>query len=99
MQRTNGGTGSAEIVRKFNGDWTMNLDEIIAAVDALPPDDREKVKAHLEKPQPKKWQNGEEWLALLDAAVDKFWGDTPPDERDAIIEAINTKSPPSEKGL
>ncbi len=77
----------------------MNLEEIIAAVDKLPPEDRERLKAHLAEEKPRQWKSGEEWLALLNDAVDEFWADTSPEEKAATIEAMNIKSKPSEKGL
>jgi hypothetical protein len=45
-------------------------------------------------PEAPRWSSGEEWMELWEAGVKKFWGDTPPEERKAIIDAINTKSIP-----
>lgn len=77
----------------------MNLDEILEAVDNLPPDDLEKLKARLAEPKQPQWHSGEEWLALFDAAVEEFWAGTAAEEREAILEAINIKSKPCIEGL
>jgi hypothetical protein len=76
----------------------MNLEQLLAAVDDLSPDDRERLKAYLAASKPLRRRSGEEWLAQLDTALDKFWAGTSDQERAAILEAINIKSPPSEKG-
>ena len=77
----------------------MTLEEIIAAVDKLPPDDKERLKAHLAQEKLRQWKSGEEWLTLLNTAVEEFWADTSPEEKAAVIEAMNIKSKPSEKGV
>src|SRR5215813_6079036 len=77
---------------RFGAGSSMNLEEIIAAVDKLPPEDKERLKAHLAEEKPRQWKSGDEWLALLNAAVDEFWADTTAEEKDAIIEAMNMKS-------
>src|SRR4051794_11415707 len=74
----------------------MDLQELLAAVNDLPPDERKKLVAHLTEHEGQNPQRGEEWLAKLDSALDKFWDNVSPDEKTAILEAINTKSLPSE---
>jgi hypothetical protein len=77
----------------------MDLEQILAAVNDLSPDDLERLKAYLATAKPTGSRPGKEWLARFDAALDDFWADTSSEERKAIIEAINVKSAPSEKGL
>jgi hypothetical protein len=77
----------------------MNLDEVIAAADALPQDDREKLKAHLSQQELSEPQTVDEWMAELKSIADEFRTIATEEEIDAVIEAINIKSPPSEKGL
>jgi truncated hemoglobin YjbI len=73
------------------------LEQILAAVDQLSPDDLERLKAHL-KERMTSLSAGENWLARFDTALDEFWADTPEEEQTAILQAITAKSTPSEKG-
>jgi hypothetical protein len=82
-----------------DGREIMNLDEIIAAADALPQDDREKLKAYLSQQELSEPQTVDEWMAELKSIADEFRTIATEEEIDAVIEAINIKSPPSEKGL
>jgi hypothetical protein len=77
----------------------MDIEELLAAVNDLPPDERKQLMARLTEQEGTNTQTGEAWLAKLDAALDKFWENVSPDEKVAILEAINTKSLPSEKDV
>ncbi len=77
----------------------MTLEEILAAVDQLSPDDLERLKAYLKESPGSPSSTGADWLARFDAALDEFWADTPNAEQNEILRAIETKSIPSEKGL
>ncbi len=77
----------------------MDLKDLIETVDNLPPEDFERLKAHIAERSESELRPGETWLAKLDAALDKFWTGVSPDEQAAILQAIQTKSAPSEKGL
>ena len=75
------------------------LEQILTAVDQLSPDDVERLKVYLDERTASPQSAGERWLARFDAALDEFWADTPLEERAAILQAISTKSTPSEKGF
>jgi hypothetical protein len=78
----------------------MNLEEILAAVDKLPPDDLERLKAHLNRTKTSsKPRTVEEWMAKFNEIADEFRGDSSDEEMRDLIAAMNMKSPPSEKGL
>ncbi len=75
----------------------MDVDNLIQALDNLTPNERARVQAHLADSNAPEGHTDEEWQARLDAVLDEFWADTPPEERAAILEAINTKSAPAEQ--
>ena len=77
----------------------MNLETLLANIDNLSPEDRERVKAHLTQQEQAHRESIEHTLADLDAAINEFWGDSSEEEMNTIIEAMRTKSTPSEKGL
>ncbi len=68
-----------------------NLEQILAAVDQLSPDEREKLRMYLEN-SAKSSSAGKKWLAQFDAALDEFWADTSDAEQAEILKAIETKS-------
>ncbi len=74
------------------------LEEILAAVDQLSPEDLERLTTYLKKRTGAPPSAGEDWLAQLDIALDEFWADTPQKEQTEILQAITTKSTPSDKG-
>ena len=78
----------------------MTFEEILEAVDKLPADDKERLKAHLAEtktsPGPR---TAEEWMAKFRDIAEEFRGDSSDEEMRELIEAMNMKSPPSEKGL
>lgn len=78
----------------------MNIDQLLAVIDELPPEDLERVKAHLaegsHKPRPK---TAEEWEQELKSIAEEFRGESSDEEMREIIEAMNLKSKPSDKGL
>ncbi len=77
----------------------MNLDQLLAVVNDLSPEDQEKLKEHLSERKPAQPRTVEEWIAELEDIAREFRGDSSDEEMREIIEAINTKSKPSETGL
>jgi hypothetical protein len=74
----------------------VNLEQIMAAVDELSPEDRERPKEYLSQPQSKAPQpkTVEEWLALFEDIAREFRGDSTDEEMKEIIEAMTMKSRP-----
>ena len=78
----------------------MNLDQILAAINNLSPDEREHLKAYLSEHElSHQHRSVEAWLAEFQEIATEFRGDSSDDEMRQIVEAITLKSRPSEKGL
>ena len=78
----------------------MDLEQLLEVVDHLSAADKNKLKAHLVKGQkPAKPRTVEDCIAELEDISREFKGTSSDEEMSAIVEAINTKSKPSEKGL
>ena len=78
----------------------MDFEQLLEVVDHLSAVDKNKLKAHLIKGQkPASPRTVEDWIAELEDIAREFKGTSSDEEMSAIVEAINTKSKPSEKGL
>ena len=78
----------------------MDLEQLLEVVDHLSAADKNKLKAYLIKDQkPASPRTVEDWVAELEDIAHEFKGTSSDEEMSAIVEAINTKSKPSEKGL
>ena len=70
----------------------MNVEELLKELDKLPPSDWERIKAHIiEREQETQPHTVEEWQSIVDSAIDAFWGDSTPDEMEALATAMSTK--------
>ena len=71
----------------------MNIQELLTAIDDLSPEELERLKARItereQSTRPMRTQ--EEWLSVIDQAVDAFWGDSSPEEIQTLAGAMNTK--------
>ena len=71
----------------------LTLNEILAALEQLSPQERETVKQHIETFQPQTIQRTSEEIAQraaqLDRVLENFWGDLPAEEIDQIVQAMN----------
>jgi hypothetical protein len=71
----------------------VNIQELLTAIDDLSPEELERLKAHItereQSTRPMRTQ--EEWLSVIDQAVDVFWGDSSPEEIQALAAAMSTK--------
>ncbi len=71
----------------------MTLEEILAAVDQLSPDDLKQLKAYVEeREQPNSPRTAEEWMAELSTIAEEFRGDSSDEEMQDIVAAIQLKS-------
>jgi len=77
----------------------MNLDTLLEAIDKLSPEEREQVRTHLAAQDQSEREKVDQIMIELNAAIDEFWGDSSEEEMQMIVDAMRTKSKPSEKGL
>lgn len=79
----------------------MDIQDLLAAVDDLSPDDLERLKAQIAEREKavQSQRTAEEWLAELRSIAVEFRGDSSDEEMQALTEAMNEKSAPSSKGL
>jgi hypothetical protein len=77
----------------------MNLEQILAAVNDLPSDDLERLKAYLKaREQSDEHQTVDEWMNEFRAIAEAFRGNSSDEEMRDIVAAMNLKTPPSDKG-
>ncbi|MHB8625536.1 MAG: hypothetical protein ACYDBJ_08350 [Aggregatilineales bacterium] len=70
----------------------MNVEELLKELDELPPEDWERIKAHIiEREQATHPRTLEEWQGVVDSAVDAFWGDSMPEEMETPAAAMSLK--------
>jgi hypothetical protein len=71
----------------------MDLQDILAAVDNLSPDDLERLKARIAAREQviHPPRTAEAWQAVLDEAIDAFWDDSTPEEMQALAAAMSAK--------
>jgi hypothetical protein len=85
-------TGRAKILAAEEADM-LTLNEILAAVERLSPQEREAVKHHIEVLQPQTIERTPQEItqraAQLDNALENFWGDLPTEEVEQIVRAMN----------
>jgi hypothetical protein len=71
----------------------VNIQELLTAIDDLSPEELERLKARItereQSTRPMRTQ--EEWLSVIDQAVDAFWGDSSPEEIQTLAAAMSTK--------
>ncbi len=78
----------------------MTLEQILAAVDQLSPDDLERLKIYVEeRERMNRPRTAEEWMAELRSIAQEFRGESSDEEMRDIITAMQMKSPPSDKGM
>jgi hypothetical protein len=79
----------------------MDFSELPNAMDNLPDDQLECLKAHLAERDrtTHKPQTAEEWMSEFADIAAEFRGNSSDEEMQEIIEAMTFKSLPSEKGL
>ncbi len=79
----------------------MDIQDLLAAVDDLSPDDLERLKAQIAEREKAVHSphTAEEWLAKLKSIAAEFRGDSSDEEMQELIAAMNEKSAPSSKGL
>ena len=71
----------------------MDIQDLLAAVDELSPDDLQRLKARIterEQALPAA-RTQQEWQAIVDNAIDAFWADSTPEEIEALAAAMSTK--------
>ena len=78
----------------------MDVEQLLAEVEHLDENALAQLKEviarrerKLQMPRP---STVEEWGILLNEFIDEFWGDTPADEQNNIIEAIRIKNIPAD---
>ncbi len=76
----------------------MTLDDLLTAVDHLPPDELTQLKAKIAEREAQQRAVDEAW-SRIDEILTAFWGDSTEEEKQEILDAIRTKSPPSTKGI
>jgi hypothetical protein len=71
----------------------MDIQDILAAVDDLSPDDLARLKARIAVREQATLppRTAEEWQTVLDKAIDAFWEDSTPEEMQTLAAAMSTK--------
>lgn len=71
----------------------MNLSDLLAAVDNLPADELEQLKAHIAEREGtgKQPRTVEEWKTVINNILDEFWGDSSEEEMRDLLAAIRQK--------